>query len=72
MKLDLKQLQEDFNRGLKDRQLDIEADGEDYVNRYPYKGANGVRYNVITSEQMFEALKKQAEPGWRQRILPAH
>lgn len=61
MKPDLKQLQEDFNRGLKDRQRDIEADGEGYVNRYPYKDANGVRYNVITSDKMFELLKKQAE-----------
>lgn len=61
MERDLKQLQEDFDRGQKDRQRDIEADGEDYVNRYPYKDANGVRYNVMTADQMFESLKKQAE-----------
>lgn len=61
MERDTKQLQEDFNRGLKDRQRDIETYGEDYVNRFPYKDANGVRYNVITADEMFELLKKQAE-----------
>lgn len=61
MKPDLKKLQEDFNRGLKYRQWDIEADGEDYVNRYPYKDADGVRYNITTTNKMFKLLKKQAE-----------
>lgn len=61
MEQNSKQLQEDFNRGLKDRQRDIKACGEDYVNRYPYKKDDGVRYNVMTADEMFELLKKQAE-----------
>ncbi|MFQ6744556.1 MAG: hypothetical protein ACLRFN_01075 [Alphaproteobacteria bacterium] len=61
MERDLKQQQEDFNRGRKDRQRDIEIYGEDYVNRYPYKRDDGVRYNVMTADEMFELLKKQAE-----------
>ena len=49
----IKELTQDFNRGLKDRVADIEKFGEQFVNHYRFKTADGVRYNVCTVDDMF-------------------
>ena len=48
-----KELKNDFNRGLRDRPTDIKIFGEQFVNYYKFKSADGVRYNVCTTEEMF-------------------
>ncbi len=48
-----KELKNDFNRGLRDRPTDIKIFGEQFVNYYKFKSADGVRYNVCTTEEIF-------------------
>lgn len=59
--MDAKTSHTDLMRGRKDKQEDIRVYGEDFVNKYPYKAQNGARYNVVSLEKMFDALKSQAE-----------
>ena len=51
---------EDLERGEKDRESDIKIYGEQYVNHYKFKCADGWRYNVVMPDEMFDLLKKQA------------
>jgi hypothetical protein len=51
---DRKQKIQDLERGAKDRAADIKIFGEDFVNHYKFKSANGVRYNVCTIDDMFK------------------
>lgn len=52
---------EDLERGKKDREKDIKEYGEKFVNHYKFKDENGVRYNIIGIDKMFEQLKTQAQ-----------
>lgn len=51
---DKKQQIQDLERGTKDRAADIKIFGEDFVNHYKFKSANGVRYNICTIDDMFK------------------
>lgn len=52
---------QDLERGEKDREADIKKYGEQFVNRYRFKSAEGVRYNVVSADEMFKELKQQAQ-----------
>lgn len=52
-----KELLQDFDRGQKDRTADIKKFGEEFVNHYKFKTANGVRYNVCGVDDMINHYK---------------
>lgn len=56
----MKEELEDLQRGEKDRESDIKKYGERFVNRYKFKNKNGVRYNIVSANDMFDELKRQA------------
>ncbi len=53
-----KQYIEDLERGKKDREKDIKEYGENFVNHYKFKDKKGVRYNICTTDDMFDQLKQ--------------
>lgn len=52
-----KEVLQDFDRGQKDREADIKIFGEEFVNHYKFKTANGVRYNVCGIDDMINYYK---------------
>ena len=54
-----KELIKDFERGVEDRADDIRIFGEDFVNHYKFKTANGVRYNICSVDDMFNHFQKK-------------
>ena len=61
--MNTKELEQDLNRGLKDRVADIEKLGEQFVNYYKFKTADGIRYNVCGIDDMFNYFKNKNKRG---------
>lgn len=50
--IEKEQLIQDLDRGEKDRAADIKIFGENFINRYRFKSATGVRYSVCSFDDM--------------------
>lgn len=56
--IEKEQLLQDLDRGEKDRAADIKIYGENFVNYYKFKTADGVRYNISTIDDMINYYRK--------------